>query len=128
MLRILNLTLLILFPISWFAPLLRAGLLPIFGLSVVLTASFVLGIALAAQAVGVRPGPALFAAAPLVLLAMAVPLSFAGWGPRELSAALLWPALGATPEEGVAISAAYGLSVLLGALPGLAVWAWPERD
>lgn len=33
MLRILNLALLILFPISWFAPLMRAGLLPIFGLS-----------------------------------------------------------------------------------------------
>ena len=30
--RYLNLTLLILFPIAWFAPLLRAGLLPIFGL------------------------------------------------------------------------------------------------
>ncbi|WP_368183887.1 paraquat-inducible protein A [Aestuariibius sp. HNIBRBA575] len=28
-----NLTLLILFPIAWFAPLLRAGLLPLFGLS-----------------------------------------------------------------------------------------------
>ena len=33
MLRILNLLLLILFPIAWFAPLLRAGLLPLFGLS-----------------------------------------------------------------------------------------------
>lgn len=32
-LRLLNLTLLILFPISWFAPLMRAGILPIFGLS-----------------------------------------------------------------------------------------------
>ncbi|EBA11603.1 paraquat-inducible protein A [Roseobacter sp. CCS2] len=32
-LRIANLTLLILFPIAWFAPLMRAGLLPIFGLS-----------------------------------------------------------------------------------------------
>ena len=30
--KLLNLTLLILFPIAWFAPLLRAGLLPIFGL------------------------------------------------------------------------------------------------
>ncbi|WP_407492701.1 paraquat-inducible protein A [Pseudooceanicola sp. MF1-13] len=29
----LNLSLLILFPISWFAPLVRAGLLPLFGLS-----------------------------------------------------------------------------------------------
>lgn len=30
---LLNLSLLILFPIAWFAPLLRAGLLPLFGLS-----------------------------------------------------------------------------------------------
>ncbi len=33
LLRIANLTLLILFPIAWFAPLLKAGLLPLFGLS-----------------------------------------------------------------------------------------------
>ncbi|MDC0737400.1 paraquat-inducible protein A [Cognatishimia sp. SS12] len=33
MLRILNLALLVLFPISWAAPLMRAGLLPLFGLS-----------------------------------------------------------------------------------------------
>lgn len=33
MLRYLNLLLLILFPVSWFAPLMRAGLLPLFGLS-----------------------------------------------------------------------------------------------
>jgi len=33
MLRIANLTLLVLFPIAWFAPLMRAGLLPLFGLS-----------------------------------------------------------------------------------------------
>lgn len=32
-LRIANLALLVLFPIAWFAPLLRAGLLPLFGLS-----------------------------------------------------------------------------------------------
>lgn len=32
-LRIANLSLLILFPIAWFAPLMRAGLLPVFGLS-----------------------------------------------------------------------------------------------
>lgn len=33
MLKYLNLSLLILFPIAWFAPLMRAGFLPIFGLS-----------------------------------------------------------------------------------------------
>lgn len=32
-LKIANLSLLILFPLAWFAPLLRAGLLPLFGLS-----------------------------------------------------------------------------------------------
>ncbi|MEB8386069.1 paraquat-inducible protein A [Rhodobacteraceae bacterium KMM 6894] len=33
MLRLANLSLLILLPIAWFAPMLRAGLLPLFGLS-----------------------------------------------------------------------------------------------
>ncbi len=32
-LRLANLSLLVLFPIAWFAPLMRAGLLPLFGLS-----------------------------------------------------------------------------------------------
>lgn len=32
-LRLANLALLVLFPLSWFAPLLRAGFLPLFGLS-----------------------------------------------------------------------------------------------
>ncbi|MDU9002699.1 paraquat-inducible protein A [Sedimentitalea todarodis] len=32
-LRLANLALLILYPVAWFAPLLRAGLLPLFGLS-----------------------------------------------------------------------------------------------
>jgi uncharacterized paraquat-inducible protein A len=32
-LRVLTLALLILYPVAWFAPLMRAGLLPIFGLS-----------------------------------------------------------------------------------------------
>jgi len=33
MLKYANLALLVLFPVAWFAPLMRAGLLPIFGLS-----------------------------------------------------------------------------------------------
>jgi uncharacterized paraquat-inducible protein A len=32
-LRVANIALLVLFPIAWFAPLMRAGLLPLFGLS-----------------------------------------------------------------------------------------------
>ncbi|MCX7566209.1 paraquat-inducible protein A [Sulfitobacter sp. F26169L] len=33
LLRIANLALLVLYPVAWFAPLMRAGLLPLFGLS-----------------------------------------------------------------------------------------------
>ncbi len=33
LLRIVNLSLLVLYPVAWFAPLMRAGLLPLFGLS-----------------------------------------------------------------------------------------------
>ncbi|MCE8421879.1 paraquat-inducible membrane protein A, partial [Rhodovulum sulfidophilum] len=33
MLRAANLALLLLFPVAWFAPLMRAGMLPLFGLS-----------------------------------------------------------------------------------------------
>ena len=33
MLRVFNLALLVLYPVAWFAPLMHAGLLPIFGLS-----------------------------------------------------------------------------------------------
>ena len=33
MLRVANLCLLVLFPVAWFAPLMRAGLLPLFGMS-----------------------------------------------------------------------------------------------
>ncbi len=33
MIKYLNLSLLILYPVAWFAPLMRAGLLPLFGLS-----------------------------------------------------------------------------------------------
>lgn len=35
MLRLANLALLILFPVAWFAPILRAGLLPLFGLDTI---------------------------------------------------------------------------------------------
>lgn len=62
---------------------------------------------------------------PWVLLAMAIPLSVAGWGIREGAAALLWQAGGLDPAQGVAISISYGLVVLLSSLPGALVLARP---
>lgn len=97
-------------------------------LSGALTASFLLGFGLAGQAVGLAPGDWLLTAVPWLLLAMAVPLSFAGWGIREASAAMVWPWLARTPDEGVAVAAAYGVSVLIGALPGLLFWGWARPE
>lgn len=70
---------------------------------------------------------------PLVLLAMIVPLSVAGWGVREAAAALLFPVVAASSEAGVAASVAFGLVFLVSTLPGALVLMWktqqtPERD
>lgn len=55
---------------------------------------------------------------PWVLLAMAIPLSIAGWGVREGAAALVWEVAGLDPAQGVAISISYGIVILLSSLPG----------
>ncbi|WP_228260779.1 lysylphosphatidylglycerol synthase transmembrane domain-containing protein [Marinobacter orientalis] len=61
----------------------------------------------------------LMALCSLLLLAMAVPVTVAGWGVREGAAALLWPLAGLPPEQGVALSVGYGLAVLISSLPGV---------
>ncbi|WP_416394864.1 lysylphosphatidylglycerol synthase transmembrane domain-containing protein [Allohahella sp. A8] len=55
----------------------------------------------------------------LVLLSMSLPLSVAGWGVREMSAAGLWLAGGQDAAAGLAIAVAYGLLNLVCSLPGL---------
>lgn len=54
----------------------------------------------------------------LLLLAMVIPLTVAGWGLREAAAAILWPLAGLPVEQGVALSVGYGLTILLSSLPG----------
>ena len=54
-----------------------------------------------------------------VLVTMLLPVTVAGWGLREGAAAALWHAVGLTAADGVAISVAYGLLVLVSSLPGL---------
>ena len=96
-------------------------------LSVALTASFLLAFEACARALGHPLGVAALTAVPLVLLAMAIPASIGGWGWREATAALVLPRLGWSPEQAVALSAVYGLSVLVGALPGALVPLWRDR-
>ena len=54
----------------------------------------------------------------LVLLAMVVPLSVGGWGPREGVAAWAFAAAGLGAAQGVAAATAYGVMGLVATLPG----------
>ena len=93
-----------------------------------LVASFVGVFLLAARAVGAETAPLTTAllAAP-VLMAMLIPVSWAGWGVREAAAAGLWGLAGLPPSDGVLISMAYGTLVLLASLPGGLLLLSPRR-
>lgn len=64
-LRLANLSLLILFPIAWFAPLLRAGLLPLFSLSEISVFS----------GIGALWGKDIFLALVVILFAILAPIA-----------------------------------------------------
>lgn len=90
--------------------------------AILLVASFIAVFLVAARTIGVDTP--LLRLAPLVtplLMTMLIPISIAGWGIREGAAATLWAIAGLTPEDGVAISVAYGFLVLIGSAPGALV-------
>jgi uncharacterized membrane protein YbhN (UPF0104 family) len=55
---------------------------------------------------------------PLVLAAMLIPVSVAGWGFREGAAAALFPIAGAKAAAGMSAGLAFGASMLVASLPG----------
>ena len=76
----------------------------------------------AARTVGVTtPVVTLLPLAVLVLVAAGLPLSLAGWGPREGVAAWAFAAAGLGAAQGVATAVAYGAMVLVANLPGAVV-------
>ena len=84
--------------------------------------SYVLVFLVSARAVGIEtPLGTLVPLIPPVLMTMLIPVSVAGWGVREAAAAALWAGAGLTPEDGAAVSVAYGLLVLVSSAPGLLV-------
>ena len=98
-------------------------------LSVLVVGSYIATYVVAARAVGV--GTPAFILAPLVapvLMSMLIPASIAGWGVREATAAGIWSVVGLTAEDGVAISAAYGVVVLISSLPGALFLLTAGRD
>lgn len=90
--------------------------------SLLIVLSYLLVFACAARGIGLdAPLTQLMLLALPVLLAMLIPLSVAGWGFREGAAAGVWLLSGLPPEQGVAVSIAYGVTVLLASLPGALV-------
>ena len=88
--------------------------------SLAIVISYGLVMVCAARAIGSEmPALDILALAPVLLLAMLVPLSIAGWGLREGAAAGIWVLVGLPAAQGVAISLAYGVLVLLSSLPGI---------
>jgi hypothetical protein len=59
----------------------------------------------------------------LALLAMALPVSVGGWGPREAFSAVAFGATGLGAEQGLTIAVTYGVLAFVAALPGAAVLA-----
>ena len=84
--------------------------------------SYVAMYLIAARAIGIETGAQqLLPLIAPVLMTMLIPVTVAGWGIREGAAAGLWGVVGLTPEDGVAISVAYGLLVLASTAPGALV-------
>jgi uncharacterized membrane protein YbhN (UPF0104 family) len=108
----------------------RAGLLArgnwlgVIAASVVVVAAHLATFVIAARAAGVTaPLAVQLPLLLLVLLATAVPLNIAGWGPREGVAAWAFAATGLSATAGVATAVTFGVLVFAASLPGLVVLA-----
>ncbi|HEU5111408.1 MAG TPA: lysylphosphatidylglycerol synthase domain-containing protein, partial [Micromonosporaceae bacterium] len=98
--------------------------------SVVVLGGHLATFVVAARAAGATaPLTRLVPLALLALLAMTVPLSVGGWGPREGVTAWAFGAVGLSAAQGLTVAIVYGLFALVAALPGLLVLVarWAER-
>jgi uncharacterized membrane protein YbhN (UPF0104 family) len=116
---------------------LRDGVLATSALPGVVVASVVVVVGhattflVAARVAGsVAPLAQLVPLALLVLLAMSIPISVGGWGPREGAAAWAFAAAGLGAAQGLATAVVYGVMVLVASLPGAVVLVveWLRRE
>jgi uncharacterized membrane protein YbhN (UPF0104 family) len=113
-------------PASWASALLAAGIVlallrwpAVVLASLLSSAGHVLVFLVAARATGTDASvPELLPLALLVLLAAAIPLNVAGWGPREGMAAWAFAAAGLGAAEGATVAVLYGVLALVATLPG----------
>ena len=92
------------------------------GASIVAVAGHVATFLIAARTAGIVASPlGLVPIAFVVLVAMALPLNLAGWGPREGAAAWAFGAAGLGAVQGFATAVVYGGLVLVASLPGAVI-------
>jgi uncharacterized protein (TIRG00374 family) len=60
---------------------------------------------------------------PLVFLVALIPISFAGWGLRELGSVSLFGQIGVPPEQATSMSLLFGLMLIVAGIPGIALFA-----
>ena len=97
-------------------------------LSLATATANVTGFALCALAIGAPlSATAVVAIIPLILFTMLLPVTVSGWGLREGAAAALFPLAGLTAAEGLAASVAFGLVLLVIALPCIAFLRTPRE-
>lgn len=70
---------------------------------------------------------------PIIFLIALIPVSFAGWGLREVGAVWLFGVVGVSSESAIAISISFGLLLIVAGLPGLLMVfanreAWPRES
>ncbi|MFD0981479.1 lysylphosphatidylglycerol synthase transmembrane domain-containing protein [Tropicimonas aquimaris] len=98
-------------------------------LSLLIVAANLTSFAAAARATGTAIGfPDVFFAVPLILAAMLVPFSVAGWGYREGAAAAVFPLIGASAVAGVSASVVFGAVFLVASLPGAVILLLRTRE
>lgn len=114
---------------------LRAGLLGrhtwpgVVAVSTVVVVGHVATFVLAARSAGVTASVGdLVPLALVVLVAMAVPLNVAGWGPREGVAAWAFGVAGLGVAGGVGTAVVYGVMSFVAALPGAALLVTSRRE
>jgi uncharacterized membrane protein YbhN (UPF0104 family) len=101
------------------------ALLALFALSTLIALSICVQLYCALAALGMELPLATAAQVfPLMLLSMTVPLSFAGFGPREAATAKLYAALSLSAADGAAFAVAFGGVLLCSCIPTLCVVLW----
>jgi len=100
----------------------RSGLIAL-GFALASGACFGIGAYCIARSLGIGVGPvAMIAVISIMTLVVALPISVAGWGVREISLVALLGLLGVDREAALALSVELGLISTLLSLPGGVVW------